>query len=128
VKILPDTHIFLWAALAPERLTMETQTILDSPDNIVLFSVISIWEIAIKSALNRADFPVDPIRLRNNLLKNGYSELSVTSDHALTAAALPLLHRDPFDRMLVAQAITEDCLFLTRDPIIAQYGEPVRLV
>ncbi len=107
---------------------METQTILDSPDNIVLFSVISIWEIAIKSALNRADFPVDPIRLRNNLLKNGYSELSVTSDHALTAAALPLLHRDPFDRMLVAQAITEDCLFLTRDPIIAQYGEPVRLV
>jgi len=93
-----------------------------------LFSVASVWEIAIKFALGRPDFRVDPRALRRGLLDNGYAELPVTADHALATLALPPIHKDPFDQLLVAQATVEGVVLLTADPTVAGYPGPVRLV
>ena len=93
-----------------------------------MFSAASFWEIAIKLRLGREDFQVDPGLLRRGLLDNGYSELLIGSDHVIAVNALPRLHKDPFDRILVAQAIVEGILLLTADPLIAQYPGPIRRV
>lgn len=97
-------------------------------DNDLAFSVVSLWEIAIKAALRRADFQIDVGELRRNLFGNGYSEIAATGAHAAALANLPLIHKDPFDRMLVAQAMIEGLTLITRDPVVAQYPGPVRLV
>jgi len=96
--------------------------------NEPLFSAASIWEIAIKNALGRDDFRVDPRLLRRSLLDNGYSELPVTSEHAVAIDGLPPLHKDPFDRLLLAQALSEGIVLLTTDAQLARYAGPVRLV
>jgi PIN domain nuclease of toxin-antitoxin system len=96
--------------------------------NQLAFSAASFWEIAIKRALGRSDFRVDPRLLRRGLLDNGYSELLIGSDHALTMDGLPPLHKDPFDRILIAQAMVEGITLLTTDPLIAQYAGPIRRV
>jgi PIN domain nuclease of toxin-antitoxin system len=93
-----------------------------------MFSAASFWEIAIKLGLGREDFQVDPGLLRRGLLDNGYNELLIGSDHAIAVNSLPRLHKDPFDRILVAQAIVEGILLLTADPLIAQYPGPIRRV
>jgi PIN domain nuclease of toxin-antitoxin system len=93
-----------------------------------LFSADSIWEIAIKSALRRPEFRVEPLPFRRNLLNNGYRELAVTGEHAVAVANLPRLHRDPFDRILVAQSIVEGITLLTSDPLVVQYPGPMRRV
>jgi PIN domain nuclease of toxin-antitoxin system len=126
VKILLDTHFLLWAAGEPARLPAQARTLIESPSNEPMFSVASIWEIVIKRGLNRADFRVEPHLLRRGLLDNGYTEIMLTSDHALAVSALPLLHKDPFDRILVAQAQVENVLLLTGDPILADYPGPIR--
>jgi PIN domain nuclease of toxin-antitoxin system len=117
----------LWTAFQSSRLPDTVRGLIADTDNELVFSAASVWEIAIKSALGRADFPYDPTLLRRGLLDNGYEELSVTSAHAVTAASLPPIHKDPFDRMLVAQAIVEGITLITADARVAQYPGPVRL-
>lgn len=126
MKLLLDTHLLLWAASAPERLPAAALTLLDDAANILLFSAASLWEIAIKRSLGRADFQVDPRVLRRGLLDNGYEELSISSEHAVFIDSLPDLHKDPFDRILVAQATVEGITLLTADAVIAQYPGPIR--
>jgi PIN domain nuclease of toxin-antitoxin system len=101
---------------------------LDDPDNELVFSVASLWEITIKHGLRRPDFQVDPRVFRQELLENGYTELTITSDHAFAVGLLPPIHRDPFDRILIAQAAAEAITLLTSDPIVARYPGPVRAV
>lgn len=128
MRFLLDTHLLLWAAGAPERLTPETRRILESSDHELVFSVASLWEVAIKSGLGRVDFKVDARLLRRGLIENGYLELAIGGDHATAVAALPPLHRDPFDRLLVAQAQVEGITLLTSDPVLAGYPAPIRMV
>jgi PIN domain nuclease of toxin-antitoxin system len=128
VKLLLDTHLLLWAAGQTERLSAAARTLLEDPENTLIFSAASLWEIAIKRGLNRDDFQVQPRLLRRGLLDNGYAELPITSAHAAAIETLPALHKDPFDRMLIAQAIAEGILLLTSDPVVAAYPAPIRLV
>ena len=128
MKLLLDTQLLLWAAGLPERLSEAARTLLDDPRNEPLFSAASLWEIAIKSSLGRDDLRVDPRLLRRGLLDNGYTELPVTSQHAVNVDGLPPLHKDPFDRLLLAQALSEGILLLTSDAQLARYPGPVRQV
>lgn len=128
MKLLLDTQLLLWAAGHPAKLSRTARKLLDDADNELLFSAASLWEIAIKSTLGREDFRVEPRVLRRGLLDNGYTELPITSQHAVNIASLPMLHRDPFDRMLVAQAVTEGITLLTGDKQLAAYPGPVRKV
>jgi len=128
VRFLLDTHLLLWAAGPLARLSSQAQQLIEDPDNELLFSAASLWEVAIKSALKRPNFRVDAPLFRRNLLINGYRELAVTGEHAVAVAALPPLHRDPFDRILVAQSVVEGITLLTSDPLVAQYPGPMRRV
>jgi PIN domain nuclease of toxin-antitoxin system len=128
MKLLLDTHILLWAAGTPDRLSTEAQALLNDPENELYFSAASLWEIAIKNSLGRDDFKVNARVLRRGLLDNGYLELPIGSDHAVAIDSLPMIHKDPFDRILLAQAIVEGITLLTVDSIVAQYQAPVRLV
>jgi PIN domain nuclease of toxin-antitoxin system len=123
VKLLLDTHVILWVAGRPEKLSDEARSFLTMPENALFFSAASIWEIVIKRSLGREDFKVDPVRLRKMLVSNGYIELPITAEHALRVETLPLLHRDPFDRLLIAQARAEGMQLFTVDASILQYGE-----
>jgi PIN domain nuclease of toxin-antitoxin system len=102
--------------------------LLNDPENELFFSAASLWEIAIKTARGRDDFNVDPKRLRDGLTRNGYTEISITAAHAVAVGALPMVHKDPFDRMLVAQAMSEGITLLTADSIVASYPGPIRKV
>lgn len=104
------------------------RALIEDADNELLFSVASIWEVAIKQGLRRDDFQVDPRSLRRGLLDNGYGELAVTGEHAVTLDLLPVIHKDPFDRMLVAQSMVEGITLLTTDPIVGRYPGPIRRV
>jgi PIN domain nuclease of toxin-antitoxin system len=128
VKLLLDTQLLLWAAGQPERLSTRARKLLQDPRNELLFSAASLWEIAIKKTLGRDDFRVEPRLLRRGLLDNGYLELSVTSQHAVSIDGLPPLHKDPFDRLLLAQALSEGITLLTADAQLARYPGPVRKV
>jgi PIN domain nuclease of toxin-antitoxin system len=128
VTLLLDTQILLWAVNAPERLSAAARKLLTNADNDLLFSPASLWEIAIKNTLGRDDFNVEPRVLRRGLLDNGYAELPINSEHAVNIDSLPRLHKDPFDRILLAQAITEGITLLTTDAQVARYGGPVRRV
>src|SRR6266571_9199418 len=99
MKLLLDTHLLLWAAGEPQRLSKQARTLIDNPDNELLFSAASLWEVAIKRGLGREDFKVDARLLRRGLLDNGYSELPIISDHVVATESLPLIHKDPFDRV-----------------------------
>jgi len=128
VKLLLDTQLLLWAAGQPERLSAAARKLLNDPRNELLFSAASLWEVAIKSSLGREDFRAEPRLLRRGLLDNGYVELPVTSQHAVNIDGLPPLHKDPFDRLLVAQALSEGITLLTADGQLAEYPGPVRKV
>lgn len=128
MKLLLDTHLLLWAAGEPTRLPGEARSALDNPENELIFSVASLWEVSIKRGLGRADFNADPRLLRRGLLDNGYSELPITSDHVVAVDSLPLVHKDPFDRVLVAQAIVEGVILLTTDSLLTKYPGPIRSV
>lgn len=128
MKVLLDTHLLLWAAGLPERLSPAARRWIEDEDTELLFSAASIWEASIKSGLGRSDFDVDVGRWRRGLLENGYQELVITGQHAVAIRDLPAVHRDPFDRMLLAQANVEGILLLTSDAMLAQYQGPVRLV
>lgn len=128
MKLLLDTHLLLWAAGDPGRLSAEARASIEAPENELLFSAASLWEIAIKRGLGREDFRVDVRLLRRGLLDNGYGELPVVSEHAVALDGLPPIHKDPFDRLLVAQALVEGVTLLTSDERVAQYPGPVRKV
>ena len=126
--LLLDTHLVLWAAGMPDRLSDEARELIDDATNALCFSAASLWEIAIESALGRADFLVDPALLRRGLRLNGWEEIPVTGEHALELVRLPPLHRDPFDRILLCQARVQGTTLLTSDAKLASYGAPARLV
>jgi PIN domain nuclease of toxin-antitoxin system len=128
LNLLLDTHLLLWAASEPQRLSAKARALLLDPSNQLVFSSASLWEITIKNGLERSDFNIDSRRLWRMLLVNGYREISVTSEHTVAVNDLPPLHKDPFDRILVAQARIEGLTLLTADKMVAKYGEGVRKV
>jgi PIN domain nuclease of toxin-antitoxin system len=128
MRLLLDTHLLLWSAVEPERLSSKAQIAIGDEDNELLFSPASLWEVSIKQRLRRPDFQVDVRLLRRNLLMNGYDELSVTGEHAVAVADLPPIHRDPFDRLLVAQSMVEGITLLTADRTMARYPGPIQRV
>jgi PIN domain nuclease of toxin-antitoxin system len=128
MKLLVDTHLLLWAAGDPDRLPAEAREAIADVGNEILFSAASLWEIAIKNGLGRPDFRVDLRHLQKGLAQMGCDELPVAGAHAIAVMDLPPLHKDPFDRMLVAQAIVEGVTLLTSDRLVAQYSGPIRLV
>lgn len=128
MKYLLDTHLLLWAAGEPERLSTEARTILESSTNQLLFSAASLWEISIKNGLGRDDFSVNPRLLRRGLLDNGYVELPITSEHTVSLDNLLPIHKDPFDRLLVVQAMVEGITLLTSDALVARYSGSIILV
>ena len=121
MTFLLDTHVLLWAAGDPRRLTPQTRDLLRDPATELTFSTASIWEVVIKSSLGRSDFRVDARQLRDGLLHNGYRELAIQSEHALAVGLLPPIHNDPFDRILVAQAQVEGITLLTVDERLTRY-------
>lgn len=128
MHLLLDTHLLLWAAAEPERLSETALSLIEDERNQLVFSAASLWEIVIKNGLQRQDFQVDAHLLRRGLLDNGYLELPITSQHTLGVGHLPPIHRDPFDRILVAQAESEGFLLLTADERVARYSGPIRRV
>lgn len=128
MRLLLDTHLLVWAMGSPERLAAEVRAMVEDPLNTPVFSVASLWELVIKRALGRPDFRVEPAVLRRALLDGGWQELAIEAQHALAVAHLPPLHRDPFDRLLLAQASAEGMLLITADPQLAAYPGSVRLI
>ena len=128
MKLLLDTHVLLWAAGVPRRLPRAARALLEDEANELLFSAVSLWEVAIKQQLGRGDFRADARLLRRGLLDNGYAELPVTSEHAVALDLLPPLHKNPFDRMLIAQALVEGIMLLTADANLARYPGPIQAV
>jgi PIN domain nuclease of toxin-antitoxin system len=123
VKLLIDTHLLLWAAAG--TLPSKAEPYFSNAENELLFSSASIWEVIIKKGLNRPDFRIDPNALYWGLLNNGYTELDITSRHTLLTANLPPFHKDPFDRILVAQAKAEGAALLTSDKIVSRYSPAI---
>jgi PIN domain nuclease of toxin-antitoxin system len=121
MRFLLDTHILIWAAGDIDLLPADVRLLIEDTGNELLFSPASIWETAIKHGLGREDFRTDPFVLRYRLLENGYIELPINSEHAIAIAGLPLLHKDPFDRILIAQAIIEGVPLITVDDMVLRY-------
>ena len=128
MNCLLDTHLLLWAAGEPEKLSAKALQWIESPENVLYFSSASFWEIAIKNQLGRADFKLDARLLKRGLLDNGYVELSINTEHSLHINLLPTMHKDPFDRMLIAQATVEGMVLLTADASVAQYVGSIQKV
>ena len=128
MKLLLDTHLLLWVAGQPEHLSKAARSLIDDAENELLFSAASLWEVAIKSTLGRADFQIDPKLLRRGLLDNGYVELPITSAHAVAVTSLPPIHKDPFDRLIVAQALMEGITLVTSDQAVSKYPAAIRTV
>lgn len=122
MKLLLDSHILMWLGFDnAEKITRNTKLLLENADNDLYFSLVSIWELTIKASLNKPNFPDDIERLRAGLLSNGLEELSVTAEQIFRMKTLPKIHGDPFDRLLLAQAIVENMHFLTVDEKILEY-------
>jgi len=128
VRILLDTHLLLWSVASSRRLPKQARALLLDAANEVFYSAASVWEVAIKSALRRSDFRVDPTVLVRALVQSGFAELPVSAAHAAGVARLPVIHRDPFDRLLVAQSVAEPLTLLTNDAMLARYGPLVQVV
>jgi len=128
MKILLDTHFILWALLDQKRLSSRARAIIEAEENQILFSVASLWEIAIKRTSGKRDFKVAPQILRRTMLESDYLELSLAAEHVFETSKLPLLHKDPFDRILIAQAMVEGMTLLTADAVVAKYPGPIQLV
>lgn len=128
MRLLLDTHILLWSLAAPERIGQSARAEIEDPANLVMFSAASIWEIAIKAALRRPDFDFDPYLVLSEAAEIGFVELPISSRAAAMVRDLPPHHQDPFDRLLVAQALSEPAQLLTADSKLQPYSELVRLV
>ena len=128
MRFLLDTQLALWMYFEQERLSAQARSILENRQNLLAFSTASLWEIAIKRGRGRKGFQFDPRVLRRAMLDDGYEELPVLGQHAVEVDALLPIHKDPFDRILIAQAMVEGITLLTADPVIAQYSGPIRKV
>lgn len=128
MNCLLDTQLLLWAAGDPDRLANDVRVLLQDPQTQPHYSAVSIWEVAIKNGLGRPDFRADPRLLRRGLLENGYIELPVSGAHAAEIDLLPPIHKDPFDRLLVAQCRIEGLNLLTTDKLVARYPGPIQAV
>jgi PIN domain nuclease of toxin-antitoxin system len=128
MKLLLDTHLLVWSAWTPKRMSAAARSLINDQGNELFFSAASLWEIAIKQNLEKDDFQLDANFLRRGLLDNDYNELPVTGDHAVAIRSLPPIHKDPFDRILVAQAIFEGFTLLTADPVVARYPGAIKKV
>lgn len=128
MKFLVDTQLVLWAASSPRKISKKARALLKHPDNALFFSAASLWEIAIKNSLGREDFKANPGLLRRGLLDNGWQELPITGRHAIAVEHLPAIHKDPFDRILLAQAKVEGFVLLTTDSTVSQYPDSALLV
>jgi len=126
--LLLDTQLVLWAAFEPDRLSAKAARRLRSRQVPLAFSLASLWEVAIKTSIGHADFSVDPKLLHRALLAEGFVEMPILAAHIVRVASLPWIHRDPFDRMLVAQAMEERLTLLTADAALAGYGRCVKVV
>ncbi|HXX85726.1 MAG TPA: type II toxin-antitoxin system VapC family toxin [Casimicrobiaceae bacterium] len=128
MRLLLDTHVLLWVLGSPEKLPRSTRKIILDSANEVWFSVASIWEIAIKSQLRRVDFKVNPEQVARAAAESGLDELPIRAEHAALTARLPTHHRDPFDRLLVAQALIEPARLLTADKALRPYSDLVEVI
>jgi PIN domain nuclease of toxin-antitoxin system len=128
VNFLLDTHILIWAAISPHKISSELASLLSDQSNNLYFSSASIWEISIKESLGKKDFKVSSKKLHGGLIENGYKEIKVSALHAMEVINLPLIHRDPFDRVLVATAIWENMPLLTNDSTLSPYHTLVRVL
>lgn len=126
MRVLLDTHILLWWLMDDRRLPKAADNIIKDPDNAVFVSAASIWEVAIKASLGQIE--ADPLAIQSAIEPSGFTELSITGKHAAQVAKLPSYHRDPFDRMLVAQSLAEPMRLLTSDTLLAKYGDMVLAV
>ena len=127
MKLLLDTHILLWAAGEPQKLPVKIRQLIEDEENTLFFSAASLWEIVIKNGLGRNDFQIEPRMFRAALMDNGYLEVPITSEHVLFVHDLPPLHKDPFDRILVAQSSIEGIALLTVDQAVIDYGGTVMI-
>ena len=127
MRLLLDTHLLLWAIASSRKVPSDARTLLIDHRNTVFYSAASVWEIAIKSSLGRKDFRVDLPGLLRGAHATGFLELPVSATHAARVVSLPALHKDPFDRLLIAQAIIESALLLTNDEQLRPYGAQVRV-
>jgi PIN domain nuclease of toxin-antitoxin system len=125
-RFLVDTQILIWLADRTEQLPDPVVEILQDGEHELHFSLVSIWETSIKFGLGRPEFTIHPRQLRDGLLTFGFKELLMTPQHVIAVASLPHIHRDPFDRLLVAQAQTEGLTLMTTDKKLAQYGPHVQ--
>ena len=128
MRLLLDTHLLLWAAASSARLPREARELLQDDGNDVYYSAASIWEIAIKTSLRRKDFRVDLTQLLDILPEMGLIALPVTAAHAAGVTGLPFIHRDPFDRLLIAQSLVEPLTLLTNDALLKRYRVGARVV
>jgi PIN domain nuclease of toxin-antitoxin system len=128
MKFLLDTHFILWLPIGGRGISRTARALLNDSANEFLFSAASLWEIALKRARYRADFAFDPREIRRQMLENGYEELSIEGQHVVAVDALAPIHKDPFDRLLIAQAIVEGITLLTVDAVVARYPGPIRKV
>jgi len=128
MQVLLDTNVLLWALQDPDRLDAPALKLLTDRNNEIYFSAVSIWEISIKASLGRIDFRHDPSEVVTDAMKTGFKELPVTSLNAITVMKLPPLHKDPFDRLLLAQMYAGPYQFLTVDAALVPYSTLVSLV
>lgn len=128
MRLLLDTHILLWAAGQDDRLSPAARRLLERPGNELVFSAASLWEVALKRQGGKSDFGAEPAVLRRMLLESGYVELPITGIHAAATSTLPPIHKDPFDRLLLAQAMTEGLTLVTADKVLSRYPGPIRKV
>lgn len=128
MNLLLDTHLLLWSAAHDNLMSKDADRLVKDAANTLWFSAASIWEVANKRALDRADFRAEPSVLRAGLLENGYRELAIDGRHCLGLVTVPKHHGDPFDRMLLAQASAEGMTLLTADRRLGAYEGPVRMV
>ena len=128
MRVLLDTHIAMWTFFQQRRLSVKARSLIEDRQNSLIFSTASLWEIAIKRALGKREFQFDPRVLRRAMLDDGYEELPVLGQHAVEVDSLPPIHKDPFDRILIGQAMVEGITLLTPDPVIAKYPGPIRKV
>jgi PIN domain nuclease of toxin-antitoxin system len=131
VRLLLDTHIALWAIVNDARLPAKARRLIADAENTVIVSAVSVWEIAIKHALPRGtrnDIPISGTEALKYFTAAGYEMLAITAAHAAAVDGLPTPHGDPFDRLLVAQAITEPLRLLTHDKRVAEFGDTIILV
>ena len=128
MRVLLDTHVLLWMLMAPSRLPVRLRAALEDPGHEIMFSAVNIWEVAIKKALGRPGFDFSPHEVLRAAQATPLIELPVRAEHAARVSTLEPLHQDPFDRLLIAQALCEPAQLLTTDRKMARYNAPIDLI